>query len=412
MAQDTSDVLALQLEKVTKKLPVLFDRDGPFYAELQRGEKDIVSSRDMRIPLKIRPGGNFGHYNPDGGSMGTGDASVYDKAIITPAFLRFAIGWTRKADLTTNDTRKSIIKLVNTRVKDAMVEFRRHADSICMTAGAGVLAVVDSVTTASSKNTIVLDEKFGAKLLRVGQTINVYNTGLTTRRTTGEGSKIEKLDQGTRKITIPTVGSLAATDKIVIGGVTATPPISIKGVPYHMNNSSTGNWLGLSRANNPEIRSNRVNASRFKISLPREAINKIGDAIGKESMSKKLKAWCHPDITRQYEGIGQVITQLNSPGESKGLDVFYGGMKKLAGAPMKESYKWDKSRIDFLDMSMWARVVMEEAQIMKIGNTRIFERRNSSGNVLAAMESFLTAAFDVYTYSPANNSYIDGLAVE
>jgi hypothetical protein len=49
--------VALQLEKVRDKLPLLYERDDILLTMIQqRGDVERVSSRNMRLPLQIRPG--------------------------------------------------------------------------------------------------------------------------------------------------------------------------------------------------------------------------------------------------------------------------------------------------------------------------------------------------------------------
>ena len=86
MAQTEAQIVALELERVYPKVPTLFDREGVFFAALEKRPVEIVSNRDMRVPLELRPGGNSGHLNPDGGDLGRGDAPTYDKAVIHPVY--------------------------------------------------------------------------------------------------------------------------------------------------------------------------------------------------------------------------------------------------------------------------------------------------------------------------------------
>ena len=62
MAQmQNAQSVALQLEKVRDKLPLLYERDDILLTMIQqRGDVERVSSRNMRLPLQIRPGGKAG----------------------------------------------------------------------------------------------------------------------------------------------------------------------------------------------------------------------------------------------------------------------------------------------------------------------------------------------------------------
>jgi hypothetical protein len=72
MAQmQNAQSVALQLEKVRDKLPLLYERDDILLTMIQqRGDVERVSSRNMRLPLQIRPGGKAGLANLDGGDLG------------------------------------------------------------------------------------------------------------------------------------------------------------------------------------------------------------------------------------------------------------------------------------------------------------------------------------------------------
>lgn len=427
MAQTELQVAALELERVQPKVTTMFDRDGYFYAALERRPVEIVSKRDMRIPLEIRTGGNFGHWDPEGGDLGRGDAPSYDKAVITPAFLRYAVEFNTIAGWVTDDKRKAVINNVRNLIAKSMQEFRRHADSLCMTAGDGVLGTISALSNAAGVDTLTLGtDGFGARLLRYGQTVNTYTTDLLTRKgaagSAGE-CKLSFHDLANKVIKIPEIGGgdggpRIVGDKLVASGLTATPPVSMKGIPYHHSNASTGSWLGLDRAANPEIRANGVagNSAYLTLPLPRLAMNKIGDRVGMDSM-KRGQAWMHPCQVQAYEQLGFNVTQINSTGtggEGKGLDLYYGGAMQMAGAPVKKSFSWDKTRIDFVDLDVWGRAVMHEAGFYKApgGNGQyLFEVRGASGGVAAANIFYIVAAFDIFMSNPAGGSYISALKV-
>lgn len=92
MAQmQNAQSVALQLEKVRDKLPLLYERDDILLTMIQqRGDVERVSSRNMRLPLQIRPGGKAGLANMDGGDLGRGSGTIYDVAQVTPVFFRHA----------------------------------------------------------------------------------------------------------------------------------------------------------------------------------------------------------------------------------------------------------------------------------------------------------------------------------
>jgi len=69
-AQANANVIALQLEKVRDKVPLLYERDDILLTMIQqRGDVEKISSRNMRLPLQVNPGGKAGSYNADGGDL-------------------------------------------------------------------------------------------------------------------------------------------------------------------------------------------------------------------------------------------------------------------------------------------------------------------------------------------------------
>src|SRR5271163_147040 len=104
-AQANANVIALQLEKVRDKVPLLYERDDILLTMIQqRGDVEKVSSRNMRLPLQVNPGGKAGSYNADGGDMGRGSGTAYDVAQVSPIFFRFAIEITKLVEYATTGT--------------------------------------------------------------------------------------------------------------------------------------------------------------------------------------------------------------------------------------------------------------------------------------------------------------------
>ena len=86
-AQNNAQTIALQLEKVRDKVPLLYERDDVLLSMIQqRGDVEKVSSRNMRLPLQLIPGGKAGSYSADGGDLGLGSGTTYDVAQVSPIF--------------------------------------------------------------------------------------------------------------------------------------------------------------------------------------------------------------------------------------------------------------------------------------------------------------------------------------
>lgn len=411
-------VVGTELERVRDKIAVLFERDDKFYSTIEKRDVETISNRDMRIPLALRPGGKPGYFNPSGGDLGLGGGPTWDKAVINAVHIKEAFQWTKSAEWGTDSARKAVLNTVRDLLAKGMKEYRRTVEAYCMTAGDGVLATISTVATNTPVgfDTFTLNptpDQFGAKLLRFGMDFNIYNAALTTNRTAGAEQTITFYDQVNKQIRCPTgTAGVIATDKIVASGLTSTPAVGLLGIPYHHNSASTGTWLGFDRSVTPEIRANRTQASgSLALPYPRLAVNKIGDRIGIED-GMKGTAWMHPAQVQAYEELGQLVSQIHKQAKDENLDLYFGsndGNMQMAGASIKKSYLWDKTRIDFIIAEYWGRAELHSAGFYEVDGRKIFELRGDSGGVATSQVFYITCSFNLFVTNPAGCSYIDNL---
>jgi hypothetical protein len=409
-----AQVVANELERVSPKVPTLFDRDDVFYSTIEKKNVEVVSNRDMRIPLELEPGGNFGHYDPDGGDLGRGDGPKFDKAVVNTVHFKMGVEWTKKAEWATDDQRKAVLNTFRYLLAKSMAEFRRQVDSACMTSGNGVIVTnttqaAGTVVTPSDKWTIAATDAYGVRLARKNQTVAVYDTTLATKR--GE-TKVVFYDLENRILeTQPTVAGATTGDKLVLSGLGANP-VGLLGVPYHHSNASSGTWLGFNRANVPEIRANAVNAGSSALALPyvRLALNKIGNRVGIDQMGK-VTAWMHPCQKQAYEELGQMVSIIQKQPKGDALDMYFGDNLQMAGAPVRTSFSWDKTRIDFVNTDIWGRAELKPAGFYDVDGQKIFPIRGASGGLAASMIFYLVASFNLFVNNPALASYIYGLTI-
>jgi len=280
-----------------------------------------------------------------------------------------------------------------------------------MQPGNGVIGTVTSDTPAGGSNVIVLTtDGFGARLMRYGQTVQVFDSTLATNK--GSGT-ITNWDVENKTVSItPQIASVTGGDLIVTSGISSPASLpALFGVPYHHSNASTGTWLGFTRSTTPEIRSNRVNglSAALTLPLPRLAINKIGNRVGIDN-DFNPEAWMHPAQKQAYEEIGQLVSIIHKQPKDESLNMYFESMQ-MAGAPVKCSFNWDKTRIDFFVKDVWGR-----AEILPIGfytsdGRKIFEIRGASGGVAAAEIFYMTVGTQTFVSNPAATAYIDLLSV-
>src|SRR5947209_999318 len=411
-AMSNSQAVALQLEKVRDKIPLLYERDDILLAMIQqRGDVEKVSSRNMRLPLQLVPGGKAGSYNPDGGDLGRGSGTTYDVAQVTPIFFRFAVEISKLVEYSTNAREKAIENAAKREVANGMKQFRAFLDKVLQTAGNGVLGAIGSV----SGTTLTMNTPPGAALVYVGQTIQIYDTTITTNRGSCNVVAADPIST-TQTITVDALpAGTVATDVIVHDGLSGAQPVSLFGIKYHQNNATTGTWLNLNRATYPvQLATPRVNAGNAALtpSNVRLAINKVRKALGINHLSK-LIAYMAVEQEHSWENLGITVSQIiKEGGGSNGddLDLLFSGRKTMSGIPIKSSVNADQTRVDFLDLSHWGRAVLKDIDFYEVNGNTVFPIYGASGGLAASYIFYFDTAFQVWDDSPRTGAFIDTLA--
>lgn len=411
MAMTESQVTALELEKVLPKVRVVFESDDMFYSTIKKRDVEKISSRQMRVPLKLRTGGSFQYFSPDGGDLGRGGGPTYDKAVLSSVFMSENIEYTKLAQWSTDDNKKAIQNGVRKLTAEALDELRRQLDSQLMQTGNGVIGTITSVSTSGGVDTYTCStDGFGVRLMRYGQTVQIFDTTLATLRGSGV---ITGWDPENKTVSVtPSITGATGTDLIVTAGISSPTSLpGLYGVPYHHSNSSSGTWLGFSRSSTPEIRSNRVNANSGTLTLPipRLMVNKIGNRVGIKN-GFKPKVWMHPCQAQAYEEIGQLISSIHKQAKEEALDMYFEKMQ-MAGAPVEKSFNWDKTRIDMIVEELWGRAEILPIGFYKTDGRNIFEIRGASGGVAAADIFYMVVGMQTFVGNPAGTAYADTLAV-
>src|SRR5580700_2855516 len=415
-AMSNTQTIALQLEKVRDKVPLLYERDDVLLSMIQaRGDVEKVSSRNMRLPLQLVPGGKAGSYSADGGDLGRGSGTTYDVAQVSPIFFRFAVEITKLVEYASNTREKAIENAVKREIASGMKQFRAFLDKVIQTAGNGVLGTISAI----SGSTFTMSIPTGAALVYVGQTIQIYDPTLTTNRNVA--ASVVTTVTGADPITAQTItvdnvpASTAAGDLIVHDGLTGASPVSLFGIKYHQNSATTGTWLNLNRATYPvQLATPRVNAGNAAITPAnvRLAINKVRKSLGINQVGR-LIAYTSVEQEHAWENLGISISQIikeGGAGNGNDLDLLFTGRKTMSGVPIKSSVNANQTRVDFLDLSHWGRAVMKDIDFFEIGGQTVFPIYGASGGLSAAFIFYFDTGFQVWNDSPRSGAYIDTLA--
>jgi len=410
------DVAKTELEAVEAALPDLFEKEDTFFSEVAKKPAKVVSAKDMRVHMKVWPGGKPGAFDPAGGDMGRGSGPKFDEAKISPVNTKHAIEWQLKAEWATDNRRKAIVSATKEIVAEAMAEYRRFLDCCVVSGGGnGVLATISGVAanTPTGYDRYTCDSEYGVRLLRYNHNVTMYEPDLSAViHADVTEVEIVNIDYANKTFDTATkTNRAAALDLVVHSGLSGATPTSFKGVGYHASSASTGTWLGLDRATYPQIRANSVNAAgSLNLSHVRLAKNKVGERLGM-GKGKGLVAWMHPCQVQAYEELGQMVQVVNrSGGSAQGLDLYF-DVQQIAGSQIKQHYSWSKERIDLMEMSVWGRAEMAPVQFFKLNGDRVFPVYGASGGIAASFLSYIVSSFNLYVDNPGMLAYVYGLTI-
>lgn len=410
-----AQTLAVQLERVEPGLPILFERDDTLLKMIEVSKRvRKVSMRNMRVPLKMRPGGKYAAHTMDGDDLGLGSGGVYDVAQLTPVFRTFAIQFTELAMYATETDEQAQTNIFNQEVADAMKQFRMAVDAELNTNGNGVLGVITVVST----NTFTLNAAQSAALFYYNQDIQVYDTTLTTNRGTATVVMVDPLLNQIIVNSAP--AGTVATDVLVPAGLSGASPVALYGIKYHHQDITTGTWLTLSRPTYPELLKSAHFAAGNAALVPsnyRVVLNKIRRTLGKNAVKEmNLKAYMSPLQAQAYEQLALLVTQIfrePGKGEKEMVDLSYNAEEgTMANVPIVTSIHADNARIDFLALKHWGR-----AEIRPIGwftnkaGLKFFQVYGASGGIASAEISYLEVGFQVWMDGPRYGAFIDGLSI-
>lgn len=362
----------LQLEAVNKTVRRLINEESELDSRIsERGTVTKVSLRSFRVRFKIANPGNVAMFNLDGGTIPSGGLSQWDQGTVTPLAWIIPVEYSRLADIIGSSGSAVVTENpVDTTLTDVARQMAIVRDQFLQTSGDGHIATVDSAYAGSGANPIVLANNpagesllggaFGARLISPQQQVQVMSPSYSLRGVCTVATVANKLG-GVQSITVDAVPSgTVAGDFIMVAGVAAGTPNFVFGIPYFHNTSTSGTYLGISRAN-PYVVANGVNANGAQITLPalRAAMNRVVQSLGSEALANQF--WhTHISQGQAYEEMGFAKQQITmSDGKMPGFDGLSRKMSdlRIGGREVLLTNHADITRWDFMDPGAWLKVV-------------------------------------------------------
>ncbi|MBK9968645.1 MAG: hypothetical protein IPP07_28770 [Holophagales bacterium] len=413
MAQAYADVAAAQVEAVSPLLTGFWDEEDSLYTKFEKVPSQSQSGRAMRIPIELRPGAVAGGADFDGGSTGNGGGPVFDYAAMTPVEQKLVLEWTLKNKFTTDSESKAIVDTVQRTIASGIKEAKIFVDKTLQTTGTGIAATITAHGSAPTYS--VAGNGFGARLLRRGYPVSIYDATQATYRGTVNVTAVDYKNE-TVTLSGTLAGAITTTDKICFGGLTATPPTFIYGLPYHHNASTAGSWLSWTRSSYPEIITPNVAAGSTNLTI--EYVHKLM-ALMEGELSDVFDSgnWGWYMSPKQHTQLLQLMTQISEislpmGGGNGEIDLAFNRKRQrmLAQIPVQTSINADQSRIDLIDFQNWMRGTYKDLGFISLGGKTVLPVPNSTSYNFAEM-SILGWAHQFACKNPRRGGYISGLTV-
>ena len=366
---NSAAIASLEIEGIQKQFPELLKWSTRLVSRLGKNIRTMqVGTHSYRLPLQYGRPAQMQVGSLDGGVYPLGDVSKWNNGSITPFVLFFGTNWTKLVELVGVAKDAVAIKdVVSKNMADLADQVKSGTNKLLHTNGAGTLAIV--VSSASSLVTC-LTPGFGARLLEPGMTVEEATPGTNLKTGTYTIDYVENAIGGTQAFHYSsTTGSPtgAANQIIRVQGVTDGAPIATYGLPYFINNSTSGTLLGITKATAPYVVSNNLDAGGGQLNQPivEALINIIQGRIGSgenNPMAGGFFHW-HRSQKTSYSELGWQLQTIPMPtGQAPTeLDLFFGGGNgtdtyKLCGYPTHMDDHADNGTVYFIQPEGWGKV--------------------------------------------------------
>ena len=413
-----ADFLSLQLERVRPFLPVAYEREKGFGAKIKKVEGIEVSSRNLRLPIQVSPGGKFGYCTFAGTALGLGGASSTQVATLTPVGIRFNVQINRDVQYYTNSAEKAIAQVLKKELENAVPEFATQIDMELQGDGTGV-RLISSNYSANVFTAAAATWAIGVQNLRVGQDVAVYDTTLATNRGECTITAIN-LAPATRTVTVNSApGGSVTGDKLLPSGVSGANPVTLFGIPYH--DATSGTWLGLSRAPYTHLVTPSVAAASaaLNVSHIRLLVNTVAMRNGQDVFDDGDWNMCfHQCQQDAWMDLGDNITEiaLNAGQSQKATDLAGNARQKpvIAGFQTMVGVHYNPTRVELVDFKNWGRGEAQPIDFYKDrnGNMYFTPVSTTDGSPLTSDEFIIHSLFQTFVANPQRAGFISGLAIK
>jgi hypothetical protein len=409
--------IALQLEKVRKTVPTAYEQEHILLDMIEeKGDLVDASTRNVRLPILIRPGGKASQGTGDFDDMGRGSGSVWDVGTLSTLQFRHAFEVSKLAEYATKGNEKAVESVAVREVAEAMKMFKRFLDVVFQTNGTGQLDTIGATYVFPAAVFPVANPN----MFYFNQDIQVYPAGLAAP---SRGlCTVTSVDPNAIPATITVNAAPAGTiagDALVINisqGAGGANPISMQGLTYNHVDSVVGTWNNLARPTYPEVLKTphvALAGAAITPALARLGLNKLRRVLGTD-FSEPMITFMNVGMEAQWENVGLVVSQViaNQVTGDSSMDMLKRKPPKtFCGIPIKTSIHAPLQRVDVLMLKHWGRAVTKIVGFFEEGGQTVFPIYGASTGLVAGYLSYLDVVMNAFMDLPRAGVFYDNAAV-
>lgn len=370
---NSTQIASLEIEGIQKQFPELLKFSTRLVSRLGKNIRTMqVGTKAYRLPMQYGRPAAMAVGSLDGGVYPLGDVSKWTNGSITPFVLFFGTNWTKLVELVGVAKDAVAIKdVVAKNMADLADQVKSGTNKLLHTNGLGTLAIVTAIDS-TNKLLTCQTPGFGARLLEAGMVVESAPSGTNLKRGTFTIDYVQNTIGGSQiahysAVTGTSESGFVTLDVLRIQGVTDGAPVATFGLPYFINNSTSGTLLGLTKSTSPFVVSNNLDAGGGQINQPivEALINIIQGRIGSgenNPMAGGFFHW-HRSQKSSYGELGWQLQTIPMPsGQAPTeLDLFFGGGNgtdtyKLCGYPTHIDDHADNGTVYFIQPDGWGKV--------------------------------------------------------
>jgi hypothetical protein len=461
---DVRDIVSSMIETVSPNLEDYIQASSIFSDIVKGSEKAVQVSRyGWRHPIKLYMGGASAKVSANGGSAGVFPVgTMMNITHIVGAYFTGIRSYRipDEAIDATSTEGQARVRALGEQIADAMEGQGQEDDIALHTSGTGILTNNSSAPVPAGGGTASTTLTFGSATdylrtarLRVGMSIDIWSSDLTTKRTATQPLQIIAMDPSSGVVTLNqsvTVNNSANSPNgdvitfVALDAYGPSTPVSFQstypqlgasfpqygiggdswrhGLPYANDVTTTNYFFSRLKSTRPEFLCNRVNGNGNALdwAVGRIGQDKVTARFGTKQDPGNLVGLANTAQFFAIENLDIAASKIDVTGNkttSTDLAAFQrkaGRSVSYCGVQFYLDPRMAQDRLDTFAKDCIYKIQLHPTQFVDGGDSgkNLFRVRASGGQPTSELEFYVKSAFDYAFTFPGKQFYADNLQVD